>query len=146
MRRAIALKSEPAPYYPPRARWYGKLRYPWFAVRREMQLEVIEQRAGMSVINIVLGFVLPGLSYAACGRRITAGAVGVSWGIATVAFMVAADHSFANIARMAAMSLHATSVLYLLGRLMPQAGVGERFMLGLATIFTLSQFVYVGRA
>jgi len=62
------IEEEPSEYYPPRARWYGRVFSPWFKLQRLLHLERIHLPAGFTLQQLILSLLLPGYAFFANGR------------------------------------------------------------------------------
>jgi len=130
------------PYYPPRANWISRWRRPWLALRREIDLNKIRTFTGLSLKQIFAGLVLPGYGPYACGRRLTGRCVASVWLICVFVFLVELGRTPSHIACGIAISLHVTSILYLLRQTTDSLELPKRLLVSLLVVFCVTQLVY----
>ena len=112
----VGLNDIPKTYYPPRARWYSPLFYPWSWIRRRVLWDRFELSSGINGCRILLGLLVPGYAFAAYGQRATARAVYGSYLLAAAISVVWLGYFPSSVAFAAMLSLHMSGVVYLMGR------------------------------
>jgi hypothetical protein len=100
-------------FYPPRARWYSRLWYPWFGFLRALRLEKIHLPNGISVAQGILSLVLPGYAFFANGRWILGWAFVAIYVNAAILFVVALGYPVGNIGFGLMIAAHASSIIFL---------------------------------
>src|SRR5206468_3177170 len=103
------------PFYPPRARWYSGLYYPWFRLRRALHLESIHLPAGISFRQFVLGLLIPGYAFFANGRWVLGWVFLCLYGVAAVVFIVALGYQIASLSFGLMIASHTSSIVFLEG-------------------------------
>lgn len=78
-------------YYPPRARWHGRLRYPLARWRRRLGLHALSLRAGMRLGPLALCLLVPGYSFFVLGRHFFGAALLLIYLIAGGTFAIGLD-------------------------------------------------------
>jgi hypothetical protein len=132
-----------ADYYPPRARWHGRLWKPWRALRRELNLDGIRVPAGVPVGKVVGALIVPGYAFSAGGRRLTGRLLTAAWALGLLVILIALGRPAANFATAAVISLHVSSLLYLLGPATNQSRLPGRILIGLALVFMVTELMYL---
>lgn len=102
-------------YYPPRARWYRRICYPWFELRRVLDLEAVRLPTRVSVLRFVLSLVIPGYAFFAHGRRDLGRAFLAAYGLGAILFVVALGYSLGGLGYAVMISAHASSIIFLEG-------------------------------
>jgi hypothetical protein len=131
-----------SPYYPPRARWYGGLLYPWLRMRRALHLEAIRMPGGISPAQFVTGLVVPGFAFIAFGRRRAGLAILAVYFVAGLVFIAALGYPAASFAYGAVVSAHAISIFYLALHWLSDAAFRWKLALALATLLGVWLLVY----
>ena len=130
-------------YYPPRARWYSPLFYPWFQTRRVLQLEKIHLPVGFTVQQFVLSLLVPGYAFLANGRRILGWAFLAAYFVSAALFIVALGYQLGSVGYGLMISAHASSLIYLETRwLRDQCQFGVRLALAVCTLLVVWMAVY----
>src|SRR6266545_3744291 len=112
----VGTNDMPKAFYPPRARWYSPIFYFWYWLRRRLLLHRIKLPSAVNLRRVLLGLMLPGYAFAACGRPTVARAVYGGYALAASTFIVWLGYVISSLALGAMVSLHVASVLYLIGR------------------------------
>ena len=134
-----------SPYYPPRARWYSPLRNFYqrlcnHASNTRILLEHFQPPIGFRVTLwslIVPGFVFRAFGYHSFGKIAMSGC-----GLAALIFFIWLGYPISTIAFASILSLHVSSVAFLLKRLSPSSGLRFRMISTLLAVFVSSIFVY----
>ena len=115
-----------SPYYPPRARWYGKLLSRRNAARRIFHLDRIHLPGGISPFQFLLSLVIPGFSFLARRERIPGWSFLVGYGVALLVFIVALGYTASTIAYGCMIAAHALSIVHLHNLWLKRASFGFR--------------------
>ena len=103
-----------SPFYPPRARWWSRLLFPWFRFKRALHLEKIHSPAGFNTGETVLSLFIPGLSFIVLGRRMLGLVVLGIYFLSVPVYFIRLGFAEGNFAYGLMLAAHATSVFYLL--------------------------------
>ena len=128
-------------YYPPRARWYGPVLRGWFEVRRALHLEKIHP--GIRPRDMLLGLLIPGHAFSAYGMRVVARTIQIAFLVEALVFLAALGYAPGNIAFGLMISAHATSILYLAGRLSAATRLPMKVAFAVMTLFVLTELIYL---
>ena len=131
----------PKAFYPPRARWYSPIFYFWYWLRRRLLLDRIKLPSAVNLVRVLLGLMLPGYAFAACGRPTIARVVYGGYALAACTFIVWLGYVISSLALAAMVSLHVVGVLYLVGRHSPELNGRWRMVLSVTT-FLLVYFCF----
>lgn len=125
-----------SPFYPPRSRWYSPFRHGWYALTRRIP----SARSLLVKLDSPLGWrdtfwslLIPGFAFRAFGHPLIGGVAMIGCGLGWLVFFIALGSYAANVAFALILSLHATSVSFLLARMCP----GIRFTLRILSTFCL---------
>ena len=130
-------------YYPPRARWYRRICYPWFELRRALDLEAVRLPTRVSVLRFVLSLVIPGYAFFAHGRRDLGPVFLAAYGLGAILFVVALGYSLGGLGYAVMISAHASSIIFLEGYwLREYCGFGFRLVLAGLTLLIVWVAVY----
>jgi hypothetical protein len=129
-------------YYPPRARWYGRLLSPWFALLRVSHLDPLHLPAGVHPLLFLVSLFVPGFSFWVLGRRALGAGVLGAYCTAGLLFIVALGYPVAGICYGVLISAHATSVFYLELRWLEESRFGLKVFVALATLLVTWQVCY----
>ena len=122
-------------YYPPRARWYGRLFHPWFKFRRELHLEKVRLPAAFTLFHFVLSLILPGYVFFVKGRPLLGWAFMIAYFLAAMTFVVALGYQLGGVGYGLMISAHASSIIFLEGCwLREQCSFGVRLALAGCTL------------
>lgn len=130
-------------YYPQRARWYSRIFYPWFALRRALRLERIHLPSGLSTVQFFLSLVVPGYAFFANGRRILGWAFLAVYFNAILLFIAALGYLVGNVGYGLIISAHASSIIFLEGHWLREGSrFGYRLALAVVTLLVVWLAVY----
>ncbi len=139
----INIEEEPSEYYPPRARWWGRLFSPWFKIQRTLHLEKIHLPIGFTIQQFALCLILPGYAFFANGRRTLGWSFVVVYLVSAVLFIVALGYQWGNLGYGLMISAHASSIIFLEGYwLRSQTQFGYRLVLAGVTLLAVWLAVY----
>jgi len=136
------MSDHPSPYYPPRARWHRHLYQVAYAWRRQLHLDQIKLPIQTTVPRFFTSLVLPGFAFIDGGWRRIGAALLFSWMLAGLIFFVWLGHGSANVAFGMMMSMHVSSILFLMNRAWPGMRIRDRLVLSLAVLGVVGQLVY----
>src|SRR5713101_3481524 len=123
-----------SPYYPPRARWNRHLHHLVYGARRQLHLNDLRLPIQTTPLRFLLSFAVPGFSFLDAGWKVIATAMMLGWGLAACAFLAFLGYTPANIAFGLMMSLHVSSILFVLNRIAPGMPVLRRLVLSIAIL------------
>ncbi len=138
------MNSNPSEFYPPRANWFSAIRV------RSIRLGLV-LRAIMRPINFgqvlgsgdtILALLLPGYSVRRLGLPRIGTVMMVSYFLCGFVFLICLGYSVANYSFGLMLSLHVTSILFLLRRLIPEWTVVARLAAAIFILVAVSALVY----
>jgi signal peptidase I len=132
-----------SPFYPPRARWHGRLYHRVEAVKHRLHLERLQRPDFISARNFLAGLLVPGLAFYADGQRSIAKAIICGYLLAGLIFLIWLGYPFANLISGLMIGTHVTCILYLLRRQLSGAHLAIRLLVPLGLLLGLSQLVYM---
>ena len=136
-------EEEPSAYYPPRARWWGRLFFPWFRLQRTLHLEKIHLPVGFTIQQFALCLILPGYAFFANGRRTRGWLFAGVYCFSAVLFIVALGYQLGSLGFGLMISAHASSIIFLEGYwLRHQTQFGYRLALAVVTLLAVWLVVY----
>lgn len=109
------IEEESSPYYPPRARWYGRLFSPWFKLRRALHLEKIHLPDGFTAQQTIVSLLVPGYAFFANGRSALGWLFAGIYAGAAALFIVALGYQLGSLGFGLMISAHASSIIFLEG-------------------------------
>lgn len=136
------MKEISSPYYPQRARWYNRFRYPWFEFKRLLHIESLRLPTGIPLWNLFLSLALPGQAFSAFGWKMIGRWILIGYCLAGLIFIAFIGHRIASLALGFMMSVHVTSITYLAGRWLDAASLQARAATALGAMLALHSFVY----
>jgi hypothetical protein len=132
-----------SPYYPPRARWHSPLLGFGGALRRRLALDRVRLPQGQSLGAILVSLLVPGLGFWLRGpRRMGRLAVAASL-LLVLVFFAAIGYQAGNAAFGLLLSIHGTSLIYLLEPWLAGARFRTRIFVSMALLFGLGGLVYL---
>jgi len=131
-----------SPYYPPRARWYGRIFYFAAAIRRSLIPDYTHLPSGLTWYGLLGGFFIPGLAVyfskpRLWGRLALAGSV-----LLLLCFIVWLGYPFGNYAFGMVLSLHATGFIYYCNPLLMDKSFGFRIAFTGLVLMALGFCIY----
>ena len=102
-----------SPYYPPRARWYSRLYYLLFGLRRAMHLEKIHLPATVSSFQFIFSLLIPGYAFFAKGRSLPGWTFLTAYFLAVLLFAGWLGYPAGSIGYGFMISVHASSIAFL---------------------------------
>ena len=131
-----------SPYYPPRAGWHS----PWFrlteAVKRLVWLDRIHLPQGMATRSFITSLVIPGYAFMARGERLIGRVVMVSYGLLAGVFVLWLGYPVANFGFGLMLSIHVSSVIFLLNPWLVEARLTFRLATGLVLLLLIGGGLY----
>jgi len=132
-----------SPFYPPRARWWSGLLYPWFRFLRTLHLEHIHCPRGFSTVQTLLALLVPGVSFIGLGRRMLGFSIFWIYSVSVVVFIVRLGFAEGNFAYGLLLAAHATSVFYLLAHWLGNMEFINKLLLAAGSLFVVWMLLYV---
>lgn len=132
----------PSLYYPPRARWYSKLWRPWYALKRSLRLDAIPSPFDQPLYKLVMGIVVPGLSFRLYGQPLVSWLVMAGYGLAALVFVIWIGYRPATVALTAMISIHASSILHMQRRWLADLQLWLRIAWSVLLFVVVSACVY----
>jgi hypothetical protein len=109
----LSLRHETvSPFYPPRARWYGRFFYLGLATRLQLALDRIRLPKEITFRGIIAGLLIPGLAVYICGPRFWGKLALSACAMLFLFFIVWLGYPLANIAFGLMLSIHASGFVY----------------------------------
>ncbi len=132
-----------SPYYPPRARWYSRLLSVGSVIRRHLVLDRIRLPEGPSLGGLLGSVVVPGLGFWLRGPRwLGMLAVGGSL-LLLLLFIAAIGYQAGNVAFGLLLSIHSTSLIYLVEPWLAGARFRTRIFASMALLMGTGGLVYM---
>jgi hypothetical protein len=132
-----------SPYYPPRARWYGRIFTVSDSTRRRLALDRIRLPAQVRSCEFFVSLLVPGYAFWARAPRHWGIAALVSSGVLLLTFFIALGYPIGNIAFGLLLSLHSTGVVYLLEPTLAGVRLRFRILVSCAAMAALYVFLYM---
>ena len=137
------VESSRSAYYPPRARWFSRLWYPWNHLRQISFLRRIPPLSDLSARQFLLSCLVPGYVLRFYHFQRTSNAmVAGSFALLSL-FFVAFGHLAANLAFGLMVSAHATCLGMLLQRWLQPEGLRSRVAFSVLSLLIVCAFVYL---
>ena len=132
-----------SPFYPPRARWWSRIFYPWFSFQRALHLEKIHCPNGYTIGETFLSLFVPGLAFIVSGRRML-GLVGLGiYVIAMPVYFVRLGFTEGNFAYGLLLAAHSTSVFHLLSHWLGAMGLISKLGVALGSLLVVWLVLYL---
>jgi hypothetical protein len=129
-------------YYPPRARWHSRPVGWWLALRRRLGLEHLCLQLGLAPHFFLLGLLLPGFALWSSGQPRWGLRMVWAYGLGALVFILWLGHLVADLAFALMISLHVTSIIYVLGHV-THWRLRWRLVLSVVTLFMVAQTFYL---
>ena len=139
------MREPQSSYYPPRAGWSRSFHNITYAAKRRLHIEklnVPRLAIDISTPELILCLLLPGFSFYDAGWKRMGITTTIVWFVTACVFLTFLGYTTANVAFGLMMSMHVSSIIYLLNRVTPGAGLVRRLGLSLAVLFVVGQLVY----
>jgi hypothetical protein len=105
-------EEEPSEYYPPRARWYGRLFYLGLATRQRLALDRIRMPKDFTLGGILLGILVPGLAVYIRDPRFWGKITLAACAMLSLLFLLWLGYPFGNVAFGLLIAIHASGFAY----------------------------------
>jgi hypothetical protein len=125
----------PSPFYPPRARGWGHLRWVRFAIKRIFYSSPVRFSEGF--ITALSGSVVPGYVFRLLGYPLVATLAMGAYAMAALLVLIALGFPLGNYAFAFMLALHATSALMAFRRYVPVAELRQRLITGAGILVIL---------
>jgi hypothetical protein len=132
-----------SPYYPPRARWYGRIFTISDSTRRRLALDRIRLPPQVRSREFLVSLLIPGYAFWARAPRHWATAALVSSAVLLLTFFIALGYPIGNIAFGLLLSLHSTGIVYLLEPTLAGVRLRFRILVSCAAMAALYIFLYM---
>jgi hypothetical protein len=132
-----------SPYYPPRARWYSPLLGVGSAIRRHLVLDRIRLPQGPSLGGLLGSLVVPGLGFWLRGPRWLGNLALAASLFLVLLFFAAIGYQAGNVAFGLLLSIHSTSLIYLIEPWMAGARFRTRIFASMALLLGTGGLVYL---
>jgi hypothetical protein len=139
---AIHRSPTASPYYPPRERWYSRFWYPWYLLKRKLHLAIVTDGFELPLYKLILGMIVPGLSWLWYGRPIFSLATMTSYCLCVITFLIWIGYPAGTIALAILMSIHTSSILYMNRQLTPDMELWKRIVWSLVVFGSVSLLIY----
>jgi hypothetical protein len=130
-------------YYPPRARWYGRIFYFGIALRQLLALDRIRLPEAMAFRELAGGFFIPGLTVYLRGPRRWGRAAMAGCALLFLVFIVGLGYPAANVAFGLMLSIHTTGLVYYCSPWLIHEPLCSRIFLTIGMMLALGLFFYV---
>jgi len=131
-----------SPYYPPRARWFGKVFTISDSTRRRLALDRIRLPPHVTFGQFLLSLLVPGYAFWARAPRPWGTAALVAAAVLMLTFFVGLGQSFGNAAFGLLISLHSTGIVYLLEPTLAGRRLRFRILVSCAAMIALYMLLY----
>lgn len=131
-----------SPYYPPRASWYSPLRRIGNAARRLVWIDRIHLPDGISVRAFFLSLLIPGYAFIARRERLIGRVIMAGYALLALIFIVWLGSAFANIGFGLMLSLHVTSIIFLVNPWLAEARFCFRIASGVIILLAVGGGFY----
>ena len=130
-------------YYPSRARWYSPVFYLGDALRRRLHMERLHAPPGITWPAFFMSLAWPGFSFSVSGRKtLGQGVMGV-YTLTVLIFLIWLGYPVANLVFGLMISLHVSSIIFLLNHWLSELSLGRRLLFSLAILFVVSRLIYL---
>ncbi len=126
-----------APFYPPRARWYGRFFYLGLAARHRLALDRIRLPKEISVGGIILGLLVPGLAIYIRGPRLWGTIALLACAFLFPSFIVWLGYPAGNYAFGLMLSIHVSGFVYYCSPALRDEDFWHRILLTIAALLGL---------
>jgi hypothetical protein len=131
-----------SPYYPPRARWYGPVLAGVDRLRHRLALDRISPPPGVSLARIIASVLVPGLGFYFRSPRLWGRAALALAALLLLVFFVGFGYPAGNIAFGLLLSLHTSSLAFLLEPWLGDSRLRTRVLVSVCVLVGLSGLVY----
>lgn len=132
-----------SPYYPPRARWYSFIYTPGDLIRRRLALDRLRLPQGMTAVETVAAFLVPGLAVRLRGPALWGYAALGACAALLAVFIVGMGYSCANLALGLLISTHATGFVYYCNPLLAAQPFRWRLSFTLLVLLSIVLLLYL---
>ena len=139
----LNIEEESSPFYPPRARWWSRLLFPWFRFQRVLHLEKIHCPAGFSAGTTFLALLVPGFSFCTLGRRTLGLSILAIYCVSVPVYIVRLGFREGSFAYGLMLAAHATSIFYLLSRWWGPLEFGTKLGLAFVSLLAIWLVLYL---
>ncbi len=137
------MRKAASPYYPPRARWYSGVFSSLDLLRRHLTVARLHPPTGVPIGGALLAFVLPGMGFSLRGLRIWGYLATACCLVLAVWFVVMLGHPSGNLAFGLLLSIHATSLGYMLEPCLGTTSFRYRVMFVVGVLGALGGLIYL---
>jgi signal peptidase I len=138
----MTTKQPVSPYYPPRARWYSRILTGTRNPLRRVQWDRLRPVTEISVAGFLASLALPGLAWLLSGRRLVGWLFLTAYALAALVSVAALGYPAGTIGYGLAISLHATSIVFLEGAWLKDSRLRVRVALAFCTLVAVWALVY----
>ena len=139
----ITTRKNPAPYYPPRARWHGSLFSVGASIRRRVFLHHVRFPAAASFARAVATFLVPGLGFYFGGFRFIGKLVMVAYLALALIFIAELGRFLGNVAFGLLIAIHVMSLNSFFERNLAGLQLRSRILLSFAMLLALGGLLYM---
>ncbi len=137
------VESSRSAYYPPRARWFSRMWYPWNHLRQISFLRRIPPLSDLSSRQFLLSCLVPGYVLRFYHFKRTSNAVVAGYFVLLLLFFITFGHLAANLAFGLMISAHATCLGLVLQRWLQPEGLRSRVAFSVLSLLIVGAFVYL---
>jgi hypothetical protein len=132
-----------SPYYPRRARWYGRIFYLGLAVRHRLALDRIQLPKEITVAGLIAGILVPGLAVYLRGPRLWGQAAMAACALLFAVFIVWMGYPLGNYAFGLMLSVHTSGFVYYCSPWLSNEPFRHRIFFTISTLLGLGLFLYM---
>ena len=133
----------PSPYYPPRAGWHSPLFRLADELRRLIWLDRLQLPSNMTTQAFIASLVIPGYALVARGQRLIGQVAMWSYALLAAVFVLWLGYPVANFGFGLMLSIHVSSVIFLLNPWLADARIAYRLATGLTLLFVIGGGLYL---
>lgn len=129
-------------YYPPRARWYGRIFYLGLAIRHGLALDRIRMPNELTLRGLIAGFLVPGLAVYLRGPRLWGKAALLASALLFLLFIVCLGNPVGNYAFGLMLAIHASGFVYYCSPYLIEKEFPVRIVFTIAILIALGLVIY----
>jgi len=132
-----------SPYYPPRARWYGRFLCFGDGLRRRLALDRVRLPPGISFFGLVGSLLVPGLGFYVSGCRRLGQAAVAMCAVLSAVFFIWLGYPAGNWAFGLLLSIHSTALGHLVETWLPGERLRVRIACAAGILMALGWLIYL---
>jgi hypothetical protein len=132
-----------SPYYPPRARWYGRILHKLHKLSRILPLDKIRFAEDLSPLEFFLSLVLPGHGFIAAGKLRMGRLLQAGYAASVLMFFITIGYGFSNVCFGLMISIHAAGIIFLENIWLREREYYHRLGVAAGTLLILWLLIYL---